>query len=172
MYCGSPYQLKGLEIVRPNHVWMTDITYILMSKGFIYKVAFIYVCSRYIVGWDISYTMPASWVCRVIENAIKEHGAPEILNSDQGFRFTGVEYRKLLGRYNIRIFMDGKGRALDTIYIERFWRTQKYEKIYLELPSEVTDPYSMLNDNILYCNMERIHTSVNNQPPRLWFTDA
>jgi putative transposase len=167
-----PYLLKGLEIARPNQVWMTDITYIPMSKGFMYMVAIIDVYSRYIVGWDISNTMPASWVCNVIENAIKEHGAPEILNSDQGSQFTGVDYRELLGRHNIQISMDGKGRALDNIYIERFWRTLKYEKVYLELPSEVPDLYAMLQDYILYYNTERIHSSVNNQPPKLWFTAA
>lgn len=167
-----PYLLRGLEITRPNQVWMTDITYIPMSRGFMFMVAIIDVYSRYIVGWDISNTMPASWVCKVVDKAIKKHGAPEILNSDQGSQFTSLQYKELLDQHGVKISMDGKGRALDNIFIERFWRTLKYEKIYLELPSEVSDLYGMLQSYIRYYNTNRIHTSLNNKPPICWYTAA
>lgn len=167
-----PYLLKGLEITRPNQVWMTDITYIPMSKGFMYMVAIIDVHSRYIVGWDISNTMPASWVCKVIDEAIKNNGAPEILNSDQGSQFTSRAYKELLTYHNVQISMDSKGRALDNIFIERFWRTLKYEKIYQELPSETSYLHQMLTNYIEYYNTERIHSSLKNQTPKKWYSAA
>lgn len=167
-----PYLLKELEITRPNQVWMTDITYIPMSKGFMYMVAIIDVYSRYIVGWDISNTMTANWVCKVIEEAIRDQGTPEILNSDQGSQFTSRAYKELLTYHNVQISMDGKGRALDNIFIERFWRTLKYEKIYQELPSETSDLHQMLTNYIEYYNTERIHSSLKNQTPKKWYSAA
>lgn len=126
-----PYLLKNLNIDRPNHVWEIDITYIPMAQGFMYLTAIIDVYSRAIMGWGISNTLDAQSSIEVLKKAIKTNGKPEILNSDQGSQFTCLEYVELLKKENIKISMDGKGRALDNIYIERFWRTIKYQYIYL-----------------------------------------
>lgn len=130
-----PYLLRQLEIVRPNQVWAIDITYIPMANGHLYLTAIIDVFSRYIVGWAISNTLAAEASLEVVRQAIAQHGKPEILNSDQGSQFTCHEYIAYLKANNIQISMDGKGRALDNIYIERFWRTIKYQHIYLN-PAE------------------------------------
>lgn len=126
-----PYLLRGLKITHANQVWEIDITYIPMKNGFLYLTAIIDVYSRYIVGWGLSNSLDTESSLRVVREAIEIHGAPEILNSDQGSQFTASEYIKLLKDNKIKISMDGKGRALDNIYIERFWRTIKYQHIYL-----------------------------------------
>lgn len=126
-----PYLLRELDITRSNQVWAIDITYIPMANGHLYLTAIIDVFSRYIVGWDISNTLAAEASLRVVGQAIADHGKPEILNSDQGSQFTCQEYVDYLKENDIKISMDGKGRALDNIYIERFWRTIKYQYIYL-----------------------------------------
>ena len=130
-----PYLLKGLEIKRANQVWEIDITYIPMEKGFMYLTAIIDVYSRAIMAWGLSNTLDAQASLEVVKQAIKTKGRPEILNSDQGCQFTCLQYVNLLKKENIKISMDGKGRALDNIYIERFWRTIKYQHIYLN-PAE------------------------------------
>lgn len=126
-----PYLLRNLKIKQPNQVWEVDITYVPMRKGFMYLTAVIDVYSRLIVGWGLSNTLDAKSSLEVIRQAVKNHGKPEILNSDQGSQFTCLEYVKYLKDEGIKISMDGKGRALDNIYIERFWRTIKYQHIYL-----------------------------------------
>lgn len=126
-----PYLLYGLEIVRPNQVWQIDITYIPMANGFMYMTAIIDVYSRFIVGWGLSNSLDAAASLEVVKDAIATHGKPEILNSDQGSQFTCEDYVKLLKLEGIQISMDGKGRAIDNIFIERFWRTIKYQYIYL-----------------------------------------
>jgi putative transposase len=131
-----PYLLQYLEITRPNHVWAIDITYIPMALGFMYMTGIIDVYSRYIIGWNISNTLDASASLKVVKQAIREHGKPEILNSAQGSQFTCGEYVEYLKEERIQISMDGKGRALDNIYIERFWRTIKYQHIYLNPASD------------------------------------
>ena len=113
-----PYLLSNLKISEPNQVWATDITYIPMEKGFMYMVAVIDLYSRYIVNWSISNSMEASWVVKTIEEAIRIHGKPQILNSDQGCQFTSDDYINCLKGHEITISMDGKGRALDNVYIE------------------------------------------------------
>jgi len=125
------YLLKDLAIVRPNQVWEIDITYIPMKQGFMYLTAIIDVYSRAIMAWGLSNTLDAQASLEVVKKAIKNNGKPEILNSDQGSQFTCFQYVNLLKQEQIRISMDGKGRALDNIYIERFWRTIKYQHIYL-----------------------------------------
>jgi putative transposase len=126
-----PYLLRDLEIERPNQVWAIDITYIPMQRGFMYLTAIIDIYSRYIVGWGLSNSLAAEASLEVVRQAIANHGTPEILNSDQGSQFTCGEYVDYLKQQTIQISMDGKGRALDNIYIERFWRTIKYQHIYL-----------------------------------------
>jgi putative transposase len=126
-----PYLLKGLDVNRSHQVWEIDITYIPMHKGFMYLTAIIDVYSRYIVGWGLSNSLDAQSSLRVVKEAFDKHGKPEILNSDQGSQFTCKEYVELLKSNKVTISMDGKGRALDNIYIERFWRTIKYQYVYL-----------------------------------------
>jgi putative transposase len=123
-----PYMLNDLEINHPNQVWAIDITYVPMKKGFLYLTAIIDIYSRYVVGWGISNTLEAEATLSVLKQAINEHGKPEIINSDQGSQFTCEAWIEYLKSENIRISMDGKGRAIDNIFIERFWRSLKYKE--------------------------------------------
>jgi len=126
-----PYLLRGLKIERANQVWCVDITYIPMAKGFMYMVAFIDVYSRKIVGWSISNSMTKKWCLEVLQEAIIRNGKPEIINSDQGAQFTSSAWIHFLEDQKIRISMDGKGRATDNTWIERFWKSLKYNYVYL-----------------------------------------
>ena len=125
------YLLREMKIERCNQVWEIDITYVPMARGFMYLTAIIDVYSRYIVGWGLSNTLDAASCLEVLRNAINQHGKPEIINSEQGSQFTCRQYVEYLKTKGIKISMDGKGRALDNIYIERFWRTIKYQHIHL-----------------------------------------
>jgi len=136
-----PYLLNDLEISRPNQVWQIDITYIPMANGFMYMTAIIDVYSRFIVAWGLSNSLEASASLEVVKEAIGAHGKPEILNSDQGAQFTCQAYVELLKNEKIQISMDGKGRAIDNIFIERFWRTIKYQHIYLNPVDNGLDLY-------------------------------
>jgi putative transposase len=167
-----PYLLRGMKIDRSNQVWCTDITYIPMKKGYLYLTAIIDVYSRYIIHWSISNTMEASWVCQMVKEAIAKHGKPEILNSDQGSQYTSDEYIKLLKENGIRISMDGKGRALDNIYIERFWRTIKYDKIYLNMAENGSELRGMVDEFINYYNNKRNHQSLDYNPPIKYYLNA
>jgi len=160
-----PYLLRNLEISHPGHVWATDITYIPMGKGFMYMVAIIDLKSRYIVGWDLSNSMEAEWVVSVVQDAINRYGRPQIINSDQGSQYTSELYVNCLKNNDVAISMDGKGRVIDNIYIERFWRTLKYEKIYLCPTSDPHQLYNNINQFINYYNNQRKHTSLSNHTP-------
>jgi len=127
----KPYLLRGLKIERANQVWCTDITYIPMAKGFMYMTAIIDVFSRKIMGWGISNSMTKQWCLNVLDAAIAENGVPEIINTDQGGQYTNPTWIHYLNTKKIKISMDGKGRATDNIWIERFWKTIKYNHIYL-----------------------------------------
>lgn len=126
-----PYLLRGLSIIRPNQVWEIDITFIPMKKGFMYLTAIIDVFSRKIIGWGLSNSLSSECCLEVLNQAIEAYGKPEIINSDQGSQFTSKEWITILKQHHIRISMDGKGRAIDNIYIERFWRTIKQRYVYL-----------------------------------------
>ena len=141
-----PYLLRNLDVNSPNQVWEIDITYVPMQSGFMYLTAIIDVYSRMIVGWGLSNTLSKSSVMLVIKQAIKEYGKPEILNSDQGSQFTCKEYVSYLKQEQIKISMDGKGRALDNIYIERFWRTIKYQHIYLNPANDGISLYKGISE--------------------------
>lgn len=130
-----PYLLRHLEINRPKQVWAIDITYIPMAKGFQYLTAIIDLYSRYVVGWDVSNSLDAESSHRVLRQAIAKYGKPEIMNSDQGSQFTCKEWVDYLNKSEIKISMDGKGRALDNVFIERLWRSVKYDYVYLN-PAE------------------------------------
>jgi putative transposase len=125
----KPYLLRGMQITRANQVWCTDITYIPMARGFMYLTAFIDVYSRRIVGWGISNTMSKQWCINVLKEAIQKNGTPEIINSDQGSQYTSFSWTNFLENQKIRISMDGKGRATDNTWIERFWKTIKHRYI-------------------------------------------
>lgn len=127
----KPYLLRGMKITHPNQVWCTDITYIPMAKGFMYMTAFIDVYSRKIMGWGISNSMSKQWCMDVLQDAIARNGTPEIINSDQGSQYTTSTWLHFLEDNGIQISMDGKGRATDNAWIERFWKTIKYNYIYL-----------------------------------------
>lgn len=163
-----PYLLKDIEITHAGHVWEIDITYIPMAKGFMYLTAIIDVYSRYIVGWGLSNSLDASESLRVVKEAVRIHGAPEILNSDQGVQFTCKEYIDFLYSEGIRISMDGKGRALDNIYIERFWRTIKYQYIYLNPCKNGLQLYQGIRQWIeRYHN--KAHQGIKREKPRIRF---
>jgi putative transposase len=130
-----PYLLRGLNIGRKNQVWQVDITYIPMKRGFLYLSAVMDVYTRFVCGWTLSNTLHAESVHQMLQNAFKQHGTPEILDSDQGVQFTCQEYVDLLTKEGIKISMDGKGRATDNAFIERLWRTLKYEHVYVK-PAE------------------------------------
>ena len=160
-----PYLLKGVKIKRPNQVWQTDITYIPMFRGFMYMAAIIDVYSRKVLNWSISNSMTAEWVKELLEDTIRMYGAPEIHNSDQGSQYTSQDYIDVLKEHEIKISMDSKGRALDNVYIERFWRSIKQEKIYLNPPNGGLELYQMVKEYIQFYNEKRRHTEIGKMPP-------
>lgn len=160
-----PYLLKGLKVERSNQIWAVDITYIPMKKGFMYLTAIIDLYSRYVVGWSVGNTMEAGWICGIVKQAIQEHGKPGIINSDQGSQFTSDEYTSLLKELDIQISMDGKGRATDNIFIERLWRSLKYEYVYLNPAEDGLNLYQGLDKWFDFYNYKRHHQSLNNKKP-------
>lgn len=164
-----PYLLRNMKITRANQVWETDITYIPLERGFMYCLAFIDVYSRKIINWSISNTMNVEWCVQVYEDAIKEFGCPEILNTDQGSQFTSPLFTKISLDNDVQLSMDGKGRALDNIYIERFWRSLKYEHIYLNPANGGVELYEGVRKYIQFYNSERRHTSINNKTPNEFY---
>lgn len=155
----KPYLLTGLNIDTPNQVWSTDITYIPMKKGFMYLTAIIDVYSRKIVGWGISNSLSAQWCKNVLEEAILKHGKPHIVNSDQGAQYTSALWTQYLGNQEIQISMDGKGRATDNIWIERFWKSIKYDHIYLNPADDGFELYEGVQNHIAYYNDKTHHTT-------------
>jgi len=160
-----PYLLKDLKIDHSNQVWQTDITYIPMFRGFMYMAAIIDVHSRKILNWSVSNSMSAQWCTELLRDTIKQYGSPKIHNSDQGSQYTSDLYITELKKNNIQISMDGKGRALDNIYIERFWKSLKYEKIYLNPPNGGLDLYQKIKEYIEFYNTKRRHTEIGKVPP-------
>lgn len=160
-----PYLLRNLEITCPNHVWSTDITYIPMAHGFVYLTAVIDWYSRYILSWRLSNTLEKSFCIEALEAALATGCKPEIFNTDQGSQYTSAEFTNVLKRSDIRISMDGRGRALDNIFIERFWRTVKYEEIYLNHYDSVWDLENRLTKWFdFYCRRRR-HSSLGYRYP-------
>lgn len=160
-----PYLLKGLKIDRPNQVWAIDITYIPMKNGFLYLTAIIDLYSRYIVGWGISNTLDADASLSVMKQAVKKHGKPEIINSDQGSQFTCEDWIKYLTSEDVKISMDGKGRAIDNIFIERFWRSLKYDYVYLHPANDGLELYQGLEEYFNYYNHELHHQGIGRRIP-------
>lgn len=159
-----PYLLEGMRIERPDHVWATDITYIPMSRGFVYLVAIMDWFSRYIVAWEISVTLEAEFCLAALEAALSRN-CPEIFNSDQGSQFTSEAFTGRLERAGIRISMDGRGRVFDNIFIERLWRSLKYEEVYLNAYESVIEARAGLGCYVEFYNNERLHASLGYATP-------
>ena len=159
----KPYLLKHLQIERSNQVWCTDITYIPMPHGFMYLTAYMDVYSRKITGWGLSNTMTVDWCLEVMEQAIAKHGNPAIINSDQGCQYTSAKWHKFMNDRSIKISMDGKGRALDNVWIERFWSAIKYNHIYLNPVEDVLELWKGIDRYIRYYN-NKIHQGTNDIP--------
>lgn len=155
-----PYLLKGVEITKVNQVWSADITYIRLTQGFVYLVAIIDWFSRYILSWRVSISLESDFCVDALEEAIEKHNQPEIFNTDQGSQFTSKNFINELTKHQIKISMDGKGRALDNVYIERFWRSLKQEKIYLIILNTVKEAKNAIMDYINFYNQKRIHQSL------------
>lgn len=164
-----PYLLRNLEITRPNQVWSTDITYIPTGKGFMYLTAVIDVYSRYIVAWELSNSLSKDLCINVINKALLK-GTPEIVNTDQGSQYTSTDFIDLILNNGIRISMDSKGRALDNIWIERFWRSIKYEEIYLKEYQSTHEIYKGIREYIDFYNTGRGHQSLGYDVPESIYT--
>ena len=157
--------LRNLTIDRPNQVWAADITYIPLKRGFMYLVAVMDWYSRNVLSWEVSVTMDDSFCVSALESAIRRYGKPEIFNTDQGSQYTGKAFTGVLKSNDIKISMDGKGRAMDNIMIERLWRTVKYEEIFLKDYISVLDLIRSLTVYFNYYNTERSHSSLNDHTP-------
>ena len=151
-----PYLLRGLSITHPNQVWSADITYIPMQRGFMYLVAVIDWYSRYVLAWQLSNTLDGAFCLGALEEALGQ-GLPEIFNTDQGVQFTACAFTQRLEAAGIRVSMDGRGRALDNVFIERLWRSLKYEDIYLRDYASVRDLEAGLQRYFAFYNYERPH---------------
>lgn len=165
-----PYLLKGLTIDHANQVWAVDITYVPMPRGFMYLCAIIDLHTRYLINWSISNTMTSEWCCQILREAIEQNGKPEIINSDQGSQFTSDEW--LNACEGIKISMDGKGRALDNIFIERLWKSVKYECIYLNVFEDGVQLYEGLRTYFKFYNHERSHQSLDYKTPAYLYQKA
>jgi len=164
-----PYLLRDLKIKRPNQVWAADITYIPMSRGFLYLVAIIDWYSRYVISWRLSNTLDADFCVAVLEEALRR-GTPEIFNTDQGSQFTGEAFTSLLKEHNVRISMDGKGSYNDNLFIERLWRTVKYEEVYLKAYEDGREARISLGEYFRFYNTNRPHQSLGYRTPAEVYT--
>ena len=159
-----PYLLSGMDITEVNQVWSTDITYIRLGKGFVYLCAVIDWHSRYILSWKLSNTMDTSFCLETLEEALK-HGKPKIFNTDQGSQFTSTEFTNRLLSDGIQISMDGRGRALDNIFVERFWRSLKYENVYPNSYATFADAKTGIAEYFRFYNNDRLHQSLDYNTP-------
>jgi putative transposase len=166
-----PYLLRGVKIERVNQVWSTDITYVPMESGFLYLCAIVDWYSRFILSWEISNTLTTGFCLKALNTALKYNEKPEIFNTDQGCQFTSNDFTKVLLESSVLVSMDGKGRALDNVFIERFWRTIKYEDIYLKEYRDGKELYKGLLEYIQFYNFERKHQSLLNLTPNQVFNE-
>lgn len=159
-----PYLLKGLTVDRPNQVWCSDITYIRLLHGFVYLVAIMDWFSRYVLSWAISNTLDTHFCMEALDRALQQ-GKPEIFNTDQGPQFTSDSFTSRLEEEDVTISMDGRGRAFDNIFIERLWRSVKYEEVYLKDYKKVRDAITGIGGYFRFYNDERLHQSLSYQTP-------
>jgi len=160
-----PYLLRNLRITHINHVWATDITYVPVKDGYMYLIAIIDLYSRYVLNWSLSNTMEAEWCAEILKDTIEQYDSPEIFNTDQGSQFTSDVFIDVLKENQIQISMDGKGRATDNIFIERLWRTVKYDDIYLHAYENGFELYQGLKKFFKFYNEQRRHSSIGNKRP-------
>jgi len=160
-----PYLLRGMDITRANQVWAADITYLPMARGFCYLMAIMDWASRKVLAWRLSNTLDASFCTEALEEAIRKYGTPEIFNTDQGSQFTSDAFIGILESHDINISMDGKGRWLDNVFIERLWRSVKYEDVYLKAYSSITEVRQGLKEYFEFYNLRRRHQSLDRKTP-------
>jgi putative transposase len=165
-----PYLLRGVNITKPNQVWSTDITYIRLGAGFAYLVVIMDWYSRAVLEWRVSNSMDTSFCVDCLQEALKMHGKPEVFNSDQGSQFTSESFTNVLKNNGITISMDGRGRAFDNIFVERLWRTVKYEDVYLNGYGTMSELFMGLTKYFAFYNEERPHSALANQTPRATYT--
>ena len=164
-----PYLLRGLTIDRPNQCWATDITYIPMRRGFVYLVAIIDWATRKVLAHRVSISMSTDFCVEALQEAITKYGPPEIFNTDQGSQFTSVEFTGVLKTNSIRISMDGKGRWLDNVFVERLWRSVKYEQVYLHAYESVSEAKQQLASYFAFYNTRRPHSSLGKRTPDMTY---
>ena len=160
-----PYLLRDLAVTRPNQVWATDITYIPVRGGYVYLCAVIDWHSRYVLAWELSNTLDATFCVRAVQRAMAAHGVPEIFNTDQGSQFTSAEFTQPLLAAGVRLSMDGKGRCLDNVFVERLWRSLKYEEVYLKRYESVPEAYTQLSAYLAFYNDRRPHSAHGHATP-------
>jgi putative transposase len=160
-----PYLLRQLTITRPNHVWATDITYIPMQRGFVYLCAVLDWASRRVLAWRLSNTLTTDFCVEAVQEAISQHGPPEIFNTDQGCQFTSEEFTGLLQAHGIQISMDGTGRWRDNVFVERLWRSLKYEEVYLHAYETVRDAQQGIARYVTFYNQLRPHRALDGRTP-------
>jgi putative transposase len=166
-----PYLLKEVQVHSPNQVWSADITYIRLRKGFIYLVAILDWYSRYVLAWEISITLDAQFCVSALQRALMI-GKPEIFNTDQGAQFTSEQFLEVLERNDIQISMDGRGRALDNVFVERLWRTVKYEEVYLKEYETVIEAVEGIRGYFEFYNKRRFHQSLGYKTPAEVYLDV
>ena len=166
-----PYLLRGIEVTRPNQVWAMDITYIQMARGFVYLAVVLDWFSRRVLSWRVSITMEASFCIETLEDALARHGKPEIVNTDQGSQFTGAAFTGVLCQNEIAISMDGKGAWRDNVFVERLWRSVKYEEVYLKAYDSVSEARASIGRYLDFYNRRRPHSSLDGgTPDQAYFT--
>jgi putative transposase len=166
-----PYLLRGIEVTRPDQVWAMDITYIPMARGFVYLAVVLDWFSRRVLSWRLSITMEASFCIAALEDALARHGKPDIFNTDQGSQFTGAAFTGALAERGITISMDGKGAWRDNVFVERLWRSIKYEEVYLRAYDSVSEARSSIGRYLDFYNTRRPHQSLDGATPdRAYFT--
>lgn len=160
-----PYLLRKLPVTRPNQVWATDITYIPMATGFVYLVAIIDWFSRKVLSWKLSISLDTAFCIEAVEEALARYGKPEIFNTDQGSQFTSMAFTQLLIQNDIKISMDGKGAWRDNVFVERVWKSVKYEEVYLHAYASVPEARASLGRYLNFYNTKRPHLSLDRQTP-------
>jgi putative transposase len=160
-----PYRLRGVAVTRPNHVWAMDITYIPMARGFVYLAAVIDWFSRRVLAWRLSITMEVEFCLEAVDEALARYGKPEIFNSDQGSQFTSIDFTGLLLKNGITISMDGKGAWRDNVFVERLWRSVKYEEVYLRAYDSVSEARGSIGRYLDFYNRKRPHSSLGKKTP-------
>ena len=160
-----PYLLRGMEVTRPNQVWAMDITYIPMARGFVYLAVVLDWFSRRVLSWRLSITMEAAFCVETLEDALSRHGKPDIFNTDQGSQFTGATFTGVLIKNGIAISMDGKGAWRDNVFVERLWRSVKYEEVYLHAYDSVGEARNSIGRYLDFYNGRRPHSSLDGATP-------